>query len=210
MRTLIPPDLSGPWHHRRGVRQRAHRRRICAGCSIRSTAPNPSLPACRPGGTLIALDARARPCYAQLMTPAVHPRALHRRRLARALSRPLRASGTLRDRRCAGLDALLMTTSPLLMKEPDRDTFGKVEQRVRLSRYGGDCYAYCMLAARPRRSASSRPSSSPTTSCRSFRSSRAAAASSPPGTAARRSGAAASSRPAIRACTKRAMKFLNG
>ena len=26
-------------------------------------------------------------------------------------------------------------------------SFGKVEQAVRLSRYGGDCYAYCMLAA---------------------------------------------------------------
>ena len=40
-----------------------------------------------------------------------------------------------------------MTTSPLLMKEADRQIFGKVEQSVRLSRYGGDCYAYCMLAA---------------------------------------------------------------
>ncbi len=40
-----------------------------------------------------------------------------------------------------------MTTSPLLMKEPDRAAFGVVEQAVKLSRYGGDCYAYCMLAA---------------------------------------------------------------
>ena len=42
---------------------------------------------------------------------------------------------------------MLMTTSPLLMKEADRAAFGKVESAVRLSRYGGDCYAYCMLAA---------------------------------------------------------------
>ena len=40
-----------------------------------------------------------------------------------------------------------MTTSPLLMKDADRESFGKVEKAVRLSRYGGDCYAYCMLAA---------------------------------------------------------------
>ena len=40
-----------------------------------------------------------------------------------------------------------MTTSPLLMKEADRSAFGKVEQASKLSRYGGDCYAYCMLAA---------------------------------------------------------------
>ena len=44
-------------------------------------------------------------------------------------------------------DALLYTTSPLLMNEADRASFRKVENAVKLSRYGGDCYAYCMLAA---------------------------------------------------------------
>jgi myo-inositol-1(or 4)-monophosphatase len=54
----------------------------------------------------------------------------------------------LRVRRCAGLsEAILYTTSPRLMKAVDRAAFGKVEETVRLSRYGGDCYAYCMLAA---------------------------------------------------------------
>jgi myo-inositol-1(or 4)-monophosphatase len=33
------------------------------------------------------------------------------------------------------------------MKEGDGRAFAKVEEAVRLSRYGGDCYAYCMLAA---------------------------------------------------------------
>jgi myo-inositol-1(or 4)-monophosphatase len=33
------------------------------------------------------------------------------------------------------------------MTEADRRAFGRVEGAVRLSRYGGDCYAYCMLAA---------------------------------------------------------------
>jgi myo-inositol-1(or 4)-monophosphatase len=41
----------------------------------------------------------------------------------------------------------MLTTSPLLMNEIDRRSFGCVEQAVRLSRYGGDCYAYCVLAA---------------------------------------------------------------
>jgi myo-inositol-1(or 4)-monophosphatase len=51
-------------------------------------------------------------------------------------------------RSCAQLsEAVLLTTSPLLMNSADRQTFGKVEAAVRLSRYGGDCYAYCMLAA---------------------------------------------------------------
>jgi myo-inositol-1(or 4)-monophosphatase len=33
------------------------------------------------------------------------------------------------------------------MKEGDRAQFARVENAVKLSRYGGDCYAYCMLAA---------------------------------------------------------------
>jgi myo-inositol-1(or 4)-monophosphatase len=54
----------------------------------------------------------------------------------------------LRVRACADLaQAVLFTTSPLLMNAGDRETFGRVEKLVRLSRYGGDCYAYCMLAA---------------------------------------------------------------
>jgi myo-inositol-1(or 4)-monophosphatase len=54
----------------------------------------------------------------------------------------------LHVRPCAALaDALLFTTSPLLMNEKDRATFKRIEDTVKLSRYGGDCYAYCMLAA---------------------------------------------------------------
>ncbi|WP_315835468.1 histidinol-phosphatase [Bradyrhizobium prioriisuperbiae] len=51
-------------------------------------------------------------------------------------------------RRCASLaDATLFTTSPRLMNASDRALFESVEATTRLSRYGGDCYAYCMLAA---------------------------------------------------------------
>jgi len=54
----------------------------------------------------------------------------------------------LRVRQCASLaDAVLFTTSPLLMNEKDRTAFTRVEKEARLSRYGGDCYAYCMVAA---------------------------------------------------------------
>ncbi|MBV9560076.1 MAG: inositol monophosphatase family protein, partial [Bradyrhizobium sp.] len=45
-------------------------------------------------------------------------------------------------RRCTSLEeATSYTTSPLLMNEADRAIFGQVENRVRLSRYGGDCYS---------------------------------------------------------------------
>ena len=51
-------------------------------------------------------------------------------------------------RRCATLkEATSYTTSPLLMNAADREIFGRVESAVKLSRYGGDCYSYCMLAA---------------------------------------------------------------
>ena len=42
---------------------------------------------------------------------------------------------------------MLFTTSPRLMNAADGAAFRRVEQAVKLSRYGGDCYAYCMLAA---------------------------------------------------------------
>ncbi len=57
-------------------------------------------------------------------------------------------SRDLRVRTCDRLsDALMFTTSPLLMNKTDREVFARVEDTVKLSRYGGDCYAYCMLAA---------------------------------------------------------------
>jgi len=54
----------------------------------------------------------------------------------------------LHVRTCASLgDAIMTTTSPLLMNAADRTAFGQLENAVKLSRYGGDCYGYCMLAA---------------------------------------------------------------
>jgi len=54
----------------------------------------------------------------------------------------------LRVRTCANLsEAVVFTTSPRLMNATDRAIFARVEDATRLSRYGGDCYAYCMLAA---------------------------------------------------------------
>src|SRR5262249_6893541 len=54
----------------------------------------------------------------------------------------------LRVRPCGALaEAVLLTTSPLLMRASDRQAVGQVERQVRLSRHGGDCYASCILAA---------------------------------------------------------------
>jgi myo-inositol-1(or 4)-monophosphatase len=54
----------------------------------------------------------------------------------------------LRVRACSSIkEAIIYTTSPLLMQPADRECFRQVEEKARLSRYGGDCYGYCMLAA---------------------------------------------------------------
>ncbi|WP_375465745.1 histidinol-phosphatase [uncultured Methylobacterium sp.] len=60
-----------------------------------------------------------------------------------------RGERTLRTRRCASLAAaMLATTDPRLFSEGDEaERFRAVEAQVRMSRYGTDCYAYCMLAA---------------------------------------------------------------
>ncbi len=55
----------------------------------------------------------------------------------------------LRARACPQVsDALMMTTSPDLFEQGgEADGFARVKKSVRMTRYGGDCYAYCLLAA---------------------------------------------------------------
>ena len=43
-------------------------------------------------------------------------------------------------------DATLMTTSPHLFREAGEQAYFNVESKVKLFRYGCDCYAYCLLA----------------------------------------------------------------
>jgi len=97
-------------------------------------------------GTLIALTRRGEPIYGMMHQPFTRE---HFTGDGSAASyRGPAGDRALRTRACAQLkEAVLLTTSPLLMQEADRQSFGRVEGAVRLSRYGGDCYAYCMLAA---------------------------------------------------------------
>lgn len=54
----------------------------------------------------------------------------------------------LRARACASLsDAILATTDPYLFRGEEAQAFSRVRERAKLTRYGYDCYAYCMLAA---------------------------------------------------------------
>lgn len=54
----------------------------------------------------------------------------------------------LHTRRCASVDdAVLACTTPDMFATPATQAgFARVSARVRLTRFGGDCYAYCLLA----------------------------------------------------------------
>ena len=133
-------------------------RRNMSGCSIRSTAPKVSSPGLPTWGTLIGLMHRGRPVYGMMAQPFTRERFYGdgKRAKLRTLA-PSRgeappsewATRALRARACASLrEATLMTTSPLLIRDAaDRAAYARVENEVRLIRYGGDCYAYCALAA---------------------------------------------------------------
>jgi myo-inositol-1(or 4)-monophosphatase len=113
-------------------------------------------------GTLIGLTHRGRPCYGLMHQPFTRERfsgdgaAAYWRGPARRPAEPAwktqAAPGEdrrkLSARACASLsEATLMTTSPKLIDESLRDAYFRVEAQTRLARYGGDCYAYCALAA---------------------------------------------------------------
>ncbi len=54
----------------------------------------------------------------------------------------------MKTRACPRLeDAMLCTTSPDLLAEAELAAFNTLKARARLTRFGGDCYAYCLLAA---------------------------------------------------------------
>jgi histidinol phosphatase-like enzyme (inositol monophosphatase family) len=44
-------------------------------------------------------------------------------------------------------EARMMTTSPEMFAGADREAYDRIARAVQLSRFGGDCYAYCMVAA---------------------------------------------------------------
>jgi len=97
-------------------------------------------------GTLIALTRAGKPVFGMMHQPFIGERFTGDGAAARYRG-PI-GERDLRVRPCASLkEAVLYTTSPLLMNERDRAMFERVEAGVRLSRYGGDCYAYCMVAA---------------------------------------------------------------
>jgi myo-inositol-1(or 4)-monophosphatase len=97
-------------------------------------------------GTLIGLLKNGSPVYGMMHQPFIRERFTGDGGSARY--RGPAGERRLSVRKCDALkDAILFTTSPLLMSATERKSFQSVERTVQLSRYGGDCYAYCMVAA---------------------------------------------------------------
>jgi myo-inositol-1(or 4)-monophosphatase len=102
-------------------------------------------------GTLIGLLHKGAPCYGLMNQPFTRERFFGDGRGAHWTGHNgggEKVTRKLRVRSCVGLErATLMTTSPKLIPSELRPRYEALEDKVRLTRYGGDCYAYCMLAA---------------------------------------------------------------
>lgn len=97
-------------------------------------------------GTLIGLMKEGVPVYGMMHQPFIGERFYGDGKSARY--RGPAGDRKLNVRSCASLkEAMLYTTSPLLMDDGERSLFQKVETEAKHSRYGGDCYSYCMVAA---------------------------------------------------------------
>jgi len=98
-------------------------------------------------GTLIGLLHEGDPVLGLMDQPFTRERFWSAQNAAHARD----ASGKTRrikTRSCTRVaDALMMTTSPDLF-EPgvEADRFARVKKEARMTRYSGDCYAYCLLA----------------------------------------------------------------
>ena len=98
-------------------------------------------------GTLIGLKRNGVPCYGMMHQPFTRERFFGDG--GSAIWRgPQKAEKPLRTRPCATLaDATLSATTPRMFAGEALAAFERVESQVRLTRFGCDCYAYCMLAA---------------------------------------------------------------
>ncbi|MBP7001836.1 histidinol-phosphatase [Amaricoccus sp.] len=96
-------------------------------------------------GTLIGLDAGAGPVLGVVDQPYIGERFMGG--LGRAVLRRGGKERALETRACRGLgDAVLFSTFPEVGTPAERAGFEAVRDRVRLTRYGLDCYAYALVA----------------------------------------------------------------
>lgn len=96
-------------------------------------------------GTLIGLQYQGKPLIGVMDQPFIGERFWNDERAA--WYRGPKGLQRCQTRRCAGLgEALLTATTPDMFEGEDEVRFNRLAKSVRMRRFGGDCYAYCMLA----------------------------------------------------------------
>ncbi len=97
-------------------------------------------------GTLIALYDGCRPVVGVVDQPVMKERYIGNTLQAVCVT----AAGVqnIRTRQCNQLsDAVLMATAPeIFQTASEQNAFGALSDAAKMTRYGGDCYAYCMLS----------------------------------------------------------------
>jgi len=98
-------------------------------------------------GTLIALNDGTRPAVGVMDQPYIGERFIGRPGTTELLRNGQRS--TLHTRSCSSLnEAILGCTDPAMFTDADElKAFTKASSKARLTRYGGDCYFYCLVAA---------------------------------------------------------------
>jgi histidinol phosphatase-like enzyme (inositol monophosphatase family) len=98
-------------------------------------------------GTLIGLEYNCHPIIGIVDQPYIGERFIGTQ--AGAFLRNSNGTANIQTSRCQSIEtAILATTSPHLFTPGDEFArYQTIEKRARLTRYGGDCYFYAMLAA---------------------------------------------------------------
>jgi histidinol phosphatase-like enzyme (inositol monophosphatase family) len=96
-------------------------------------------------GTLIGLQYQGQPLIGVMDQPFTGERFWNDARAA--WHRGPRGLQRCETRRCSSLDSALLTaTTPDMFAGEDEVRFNRLTKSVRMRRFGGDCYSYCMLA----------------------------------------------------------------
>ncbi len=100
-------------------------------------------------GTLIGVTQNAKPIAGMMAQPYTGERFWADENQSYMRAGANAADQILKTRPCTNLsDAILTTTHPIHFPEKaEFETFEHIASQVRMMRYGGDCYQYCMLAA---------------------------------------------------------------
>lgn len=100
-------------------------------------------------GTLIAMNDGVKPAIGIMDQPYLGERYVGAPAIGKAELIRQGKSLPLKTRECTSLsEAILGCTDPVIFAAPgERDAFDAVSNKTRLTRFGGDCYFYCLVAA---------------------------------------------------------------